>query len=87
MTKWAFQVHSGKETTCQAGDTRDAGSIPELGRFPGGGNDNPLQYSCLGNSMGRGAWRAAVHGIAMSQTRLSTHARTQVIPLREAQTE
>ena len=51
-----------------AGDTRDAGSIPELGRFPGGGNDNPLQYSCLGNSMGRGAWRAIVHGVAENWT-------------------
>ena len=56
MTKWAFQVHSGEETTCQAGDTRDAGSIPESGRSPGVGNGNPYQYSCLENSMDRGAW-------------------------------
>ena len=44
-----------------AGDT---GSVPGLGRFPGGGNDNPLQYSCLGNPMDRGAWWAPVHGVA-----------------------
>ena len=40
----------------------DAGSIPELGRFPGGGNGNPLQHSCLGNCMDRGAWWATIHG-------------------------
>ena len=40
----------------------DAGSIPGLGRFPGGGNGNPLQHSCLGNCMDRGAWWATVHG-------------------------
>ena len=45
----------------------DAGSIPELGRSPGEGNDNPLQYSCLGNPMDRGAWQATVHGIAKSR--------------------
>ena len=42
----------------------DAGSIPESGRYRGEGNDNPLQYSCLGNPMERGAWRGTVHGIA-----------------------
>ena len=47
-----------------AGDVRDTGSIPGLGRFPGGGNGNPLQYPCLENPMDRGAWRATVHGIA-----------------------
>ena len=45
-----------------AGGTRDAGSIPGSGRSPGGGNGNPLQYSCLGNSIDRGAWWAAVYG-------------------------
>ena len=40
------------------------GSVPGLGRFPGEGNDNPLQYSCLGTPMNRGAWRATVHGVA-----------------------
>ena len=42
----------------------DAGPIPESGRSSGGGNGNPLQYSCLGNAMDRGAWRATVHGVA-----------------------
>ena len=50
----------------------DAGSIPGSGRSPGGGNGNPLQYSCLGNPMDRGAWRATVHGVAKDQTRLSS---------------
>ena len=68
MTKWAFQVHSGEETTCQAGDTRDAGSIPESGRYPGVGNGNPYRYSCLENSMDRGAWQATVHAVAESNT-------------------
>ena len=45
-------------------DVRDAGLIPGLGRSPGEGNGNPLQYSCLENFMDRGAWRAAVHGVA-----------------------
>jgi len=44
----------------------DAGSIPDSGRFPGGGNDNPLQYSCLKNPMDRGAWWATVHVVAES---------------------
>ena len=56
-----------------AGDARDVDSIPGLGRSPGERNGNPLQYSCLGNSMDRGAWWARVHGIAKSWTRLSTH--------------
>ena len=47
------------------------GLIPELGRSPGEGNGNPLQYSCLGNPMDRGAWWAAVHGVQKSWTRLS----------------
>ena len=49
----------------------DAGSIPGSGRSPGGGNGNPLQYSCLENSMDRGVWRATIHGVARSWTRLS----------------
>ena len=48
----------------------DAGSIPGLGRSRGEGNDNPLQYSCLENSMDRGVWWARVHGVPKSQTRL-----------------
>ena len=62
----------GKESTYNAGD---AGLIAGLGRSPGGGHGNPLQYSCLENSMDRGAWWATVHGVAKSQTGLSTHAR------------
>ena len=49
----------------------DAGSILCLGRSPGEGNGNPHQYSCLGNPVDRGAWRATVHGVAKSRTQLS----------------
>ena len=45
----------------------DAGSIPGSGRSPGEGNGNPLQYSCLGNPLDRGAWRAAVHGVTKNR--------------------
>ena len=58
----------GKESACNAGDQ---GSIPGSGRSPGEGNGNALQYSCLENSMDRGAWRATVHGVAKSQIQLS----------------
>ena len=50
-----------------AGDAGDVGLISRLGRSPGGGNGNSLQYSCLGNPMDRGAWRAAVHGATKEQ--------------------
>ena len=50
-----------KEAACSGGDPS---SIPGSGRYPGEGNVNPLQYSCLGNSMDGGAWRATVHGVA-----------------------
>ena len=63
-----------KNQPATAGDTGDAGSIPESGRAPGEGNGNPLQYSCLGNPMGRGAWWATVHGVAESDT--TEHTRT-----------
>ena len=59
-----------KNPPANAGDTRDAGSISGLGRSPGGGHGNPLQYSCLENSMDRGTWRAIAHGVAKSQTRV-----------------
>ena len=59
---------AGKESACNVGDM---GSIPGLGRSPGEGNGNPLQYSCLANPMDGGAWWAAVHGVAESQTQLS----------------
>ena len=58
----------GKESTCNAGDL---GSIPGLGRPPGEGKGYAHQYSCLENPMDRGAWRATVHGVAKSWTRLS----------------
>ena len=51
-------------------DARGAGSIPGLGRSPGGGNGNPLEYSCPEKPMDRGAWWATVHGVTNSQTRL-----------------
>ena len=63
-----------KNPPAKAGDVRDPGSIPGLGRSPGGGHGNSLQYSCLENPMHRGAWRATVHEITKSQTWLSTHA-------------
>ena len=52
-----------KNPPAKAGDTRDWGSIPELGMSSGGGNGNPLQYSCLENPIDRGAWWATVHVI------------------------
>ena len=55
-----------KNMPASAGDTRDMGSIPGLGRSPGEGNSNPLQYSYLENPMDRGAWRATVHGLTES---------------------
>ena len=51
-----------------AGDIRDVGSIPGLGRSPGGGHGNPLLYSCLENPMDRETWQAAVHRVAQSRT-------------------
>ena len=54
---------AGKEFTCNVGDL---GLIPGLGRSPGDGNANPLQYSCLENSMDRGVWQITVHGVAKS---------------------
>ena len=61
-----------RNTTVNAGDTRDVGLISRLGRFPGVGNGNSLQYSCLENSMDRGAWWATVHGVAKRRTQWST---------------
>ena len=57
-----------KESACNVGDL---GLIPGLGKSPGEGNGNPLQYSCLENSMDRGAWRAAGSGVTKSRTQLS----------------
>ena len=61
---------SSKDPAANAGDARDAGSIPGRGRSSGGGRGNPLQDSCLGNTMDSGAWRTRVHGVANSLTRL-----------------
>ena len=66
-----------KNLLTNAGDIRDRGSISGLGRSPGEGNGNPLLYFCLENPMDRGAWKATVHRVTKSQTRLkglSTHA-------------
>ena len=63
---------AGKESTCKAGDTGDSGLVPGSGRFPGE-NGNLLQYSCLKNPIDRRAWQATAHGVANSQTQLSTH--------------
>ena len=57
-----------KKSTCSAGATEDIGSIPGLGRSPGGGHSNPLQYSYLENPMDRGAWQTMVHRVMKSQT-------------------
>ena len=59
----------GKNPPANTGGPRDMSSIPRLGRSPGGGNGNPLQYSCLEkNPMDRGAWRATIHGVAKRST-------------------
>ena len=60
-----------KDLLASAGDLRDMGSIPGLGRSPREGNGNPLQYSCLENPRDRGAWQATVYGVTKSQTGLS----------------
>ena len=57
-----------KNLPANAGDTRDVGLIPELGRSPGEGSGNLFQYSCLGNLMDRGAWQAAVHRVTKNWT-------------------
>ena len=67
-TIFSMVAQTVKATACNAGDL---GLIPGSGRSPGEGNGTPLQYSCLENSMGGGAWWAAVHGFAKSRTRLS----------------
>ena len=78
MDKWEFtrkriRVSQGglvvKNPPASAGDKRDTGSIPGLGRSPGEGNGNPLQYSCLKNPVDRGAWQATVHGVVSQRVR------------------
>ena len=68
MAQWAKNLPAMQET--------HAASIPGLGRSPGGGNGNPLQYSCLENPTDRGAGLAAVHGLAKGRTRLRDSAHT-----------
>ena len=68
LTHWASLV---AQTVKRLPTVGDPGSIPGLGRFPGEGNDNPLQYACLDNPMDGGTWLAIVHGVAKSWTRLS----------------
>ena len=71
MTQSSQVVLVIKDPPANVGDIRDVGSIPGLGRTPGGGgHGNPLQYSCLESSMDRGAWWATVHRIAKSWTQL-----------------
>ena len=66
-----FSVHGiVKNPPPNAGDIRDADLNPGLGTSPGGGHGDSLQYSCLENTMGRGAWQATVHGVAKSRMRL-----------------
>ena len=70
--QYAFHLFpGGLDGKVSAYNAGDLGSIPRLERFPGEGNGNPLQYSCLENPMDRGVWWATVHGVTKSQTRLS----------------
>ena len=78
-TQHAYQEDKGfpdgsvyKESACNARDRGDASLVPGSGRSPGGGNGNPLQYSCLKNPMDGEAWWTTVHGVTMSRTWLST---------------
>ena len=66
-----IKLIGGSEVKAPACNAGDLGSIPGLGRSPGEGNGNPLQYSCLENPMDGGAWWATVHGVTKSWTRLS----------------
>ena len=70
-----------KNLPANAGDVRDMGWIPGLGRSPGGGHGNPLQYSCLKNPVDRGAWQATVDGVTKSQTQLSDWTAATTPPL------
>ena len=78
----SWVVLAVKNLPANAGDIRDTGLIPGLGRSPVEENGNPLQYSCLENPMDRGAWCTVVHGVAKSQTplkQLRTHTRLKRI--------
>ena len=76
---WAPRWRNDKESTCQCRRPKRYKFDPWVRRFPGAGNGNPLQYSCLGNPMDRGAWRATVHGVVKSWAhwaRAHTHTHT-----------
>ena len=68
-----YEFPGGSDGKMSAYNAGDPGSIPGLGRYPGEGNGNPLQYSCLENSMDRGAWWAIVHGVAGTTEFVYTH--------------
>ena len=68
FSRGALGFPGGLDSEESAFNARDMGLIPGLGRSPGEGNGNPLQYSCLENPMDSGAWWATVHGVAKSQT-------------------
>ena len=74
LPRWCI----GKEFTCQCRRRQRQILIPELRRSPGRGNGNPVQYSCLENSMDRGASWTTIHGVTSSQTLLSTHKHTDI---------
>ena len=76
---WGFPGGSVvKKSTCNAGRTGDVDLIPGSGRSPGGGNGNPVQYSCVENTTERGAWQAKVHGFAeLDRTEATEHAHTR----------
>ena len=76
---WGFPAGAVVENPpVNAGDTGDVGSIPGMGRSPGGGSGDPLQYSCLENPLDRGAWWATFHGVAKSHTHTYTHTYTYI---------
>ena len=72
---------SGKEPTCPGRNHRRWGSIPGSERYPGGGNGNPLPYSCLGNPMDGGAWPATVQRVTISQMQLSVHTHDSIFSM------
>ena len=69
-----------KNLPANAGDIRDADSVPGSGRSPGGRHDNPLQYSCLENLMDRGTWQATVHGVTKVRHDLATKSPSPTYP-------
>ena len=71
LVMWWWDFPGGSNSKASAYNVGDPGSIPGLGRSPGEGNGNPLEYSCLENPTDGGAWQATVHGVTKSRTRLS----------------